>query len=128
MKVGDVVIFSSEGASVHPPKVDTVSRAGLAKHNICDVWYIKTPEEEAAEEEERTKAGRFYDDGGESILTSHVGILYLASGTTAIVTKTRNVPWRHWYKKPAFLVEGIITSGRLLGRRVLFIDGDRAPK
>lgn len=113
MKKGDVIVLG----------VDTPADDGPEDH--CHVWYNKTPEDIEDEKKYDKEAEYFFDSAGEPLLYCSVGALQLKTGTTAIVTKTSNVRWSHWNRKPRFLVEGIITSGRFLGRTVMFVNEEK---
>jgi hypothetical protein len=81
------------------------------------IWVIKTETDLAQEREQDRKAGRYHDDGGESIL--YAPFTCATSEEIGEVEVTSKKPsWNHWRKKPSFLIGGF---SKKLNREVLFV-------
>ena len=85
-------------------------------------WWIRSHEEIELMRKRDHDMGRFQDDAGEPIMYSGVGYSRLTNATSAIVTKTTNVPWNHWVKKPKRLVECLATVGNTA--RIILVKAD----
>lgn len=89
----------------------------------CFIYYEKTEDELKAERDEDADRGRQLNSVGEPRLYCRVGYIWINDPVSIFVTKTRNVSWRAFTKKPRGLVEGIVTSGRNTGMIALFERG-----
>lgn len=72
-------------------------------------WYVKSAEDIEKLKARDREAGRFLDDAGEPLLYSSIGTEMFKDDTLVTITRRRGVPWPHWTRKPAHLVEGLAT-------------------
>ena len=71
------------------------------------VWWNRSPEEV----EDIYRRLPPLDDAGEPRLVSSIGSRHLDGPATAMVLRSRGVPWSSWTQKPRGLVEVLLTEG-----------------
>ena len=71
----------------------------------CCIYYEKSDEQLAREQEADRRAGRFFDGAGESLIYCKVGSESLSGQVVAMVTRTRGIRWLGFSSKPEGLIE-----------------------
>lgn len=82
-------------------------------------WYRRSDEELAVAEARDVAAGRYTDDGGEPLLYSRMGSIYIEQDVAVFVTRLKGLEWDTWWRRPKGLVEGLATIGGI-PRYILF--------
>lgn len=74
-------------------------------------WWIRSQEELDWLREQDIKHGTTLDSAGEPRIYPGMSVGTTMSDVTAVVTRTRNVTWKHWVRRPRGLLECLMPIG-----------------